>query len=127
MDSPNVQAVKSLWSKVENDDLETAVESFLSLCHEDVELRPYVAGGQTLRGRDEIRRYFRARAAEGSTLHASAWNFEGRSDDVMVAGSIRVQRGDGSIADAQVSWRFAFDGKRIRHAEFEPLTTSVGR
>jgi ketosteroid isomerase-like protein len=125
VESPNTQAVKSVWADLDKGGLAVAVDSLLQLCHEDVELRPYFAAGRTLRGHDEVRRYFRERVAEGSTVHASPWSFEELGNDLVVAGSIRVQRADGSIADAQVSWRFAFDNGLIRQAEFAPLTTSV--
>jgi ketosteroid isomerase-like protein len=127
VDSSNMLAVKGLWRDLERGGVDAAMESMLSLCHEDAELRPYVAGGRTLHGADEVRDYFREIEAGGDTLHASPWSFEEIGDDIVVAGSIRVQRGDGSIADAQVSWTFRFRDGLIGRADFEPLAASVAR
>ena len=122
-----MQAVKDVWRELERRGLDAATESLLARCHEDVELRPYFAGGRTLRGAHEVRAYFQEREARGARLHASPWSFEEFGDDIVVAGSVRVEGGDGSIADAQVSWTFGFRDGLIGHAQFEPLTASTAR
>lgn len=121
MDSPNVRIVKDFWDLLENRGLIASMEAMLEVAHEDVELRPYVGDGRTFRGTEEIRDYMRERAAEGSTLHATPWSFEEDGDSVIVQGSIRVQRPDGSIADAQLRWTYTFRDGRLAAASSGPL------
>ena len=56
-----------------------------------------------------------------ASFHARAWSFEEQGDDVMVTGSIRVQRPDGSIADAQLRWSYTFEDGLVKAASFAPL------
>ena len=127
MDSQNLQTVKELWNVLERHGICAGVEAMLTRCREDVEVRPYVADGRTLVGLDEIREFFLEGEAAGANVHASPWTFEESGDEVTVAGSIRVQRPDGSIADAQLRWTYGFSGVLISHAEFAPLAAAVAR
>lgn len=121
MDSPNLQTVKGFWDVLESDGLLASMELMFEHCHEDVELRPYVGGGRVFRGIEQAREFFRQQQAEGATLHASPWSFEEVGDDVVVSGSIRVQRSDGSIADAQVRWTYTFRDSRVASVSSAPL------
>ena len=127
MDSQNLQTVREFWNVLERDGICAGIETMLTRCRGDVEVRPYVADGRTLVGHDEIREFFLSSEAAGAKVHASPWTFEESGDDVTVAGSIRVQRPDGSIADAQLRWTYTFSGGLIRHAEFAPLAAAVAR
>ena len=121
MDSPNLRLVKGFWDVFESQGLAASLELMLENAHEDVELQPYVGGGRVFRGRDEIREYMREQKGAGATLSARPWSFEEAGDDVFVSGSIRVQRADGSIADAQLRWRFSFRDGRLAAASSGPL------
>jgi ketosteroid isomerase-like protein len=125
MDSQNLQTVRKIWAVLERHGMCAAMEAMLARCHEDVELRSYVADGRTLIGVDEIREFFYEREAAGANVHASPWTFEESGDEVTVSGSIRVQRPDGSIADAQLRWTYSFSDGLISHAEFAPLAAAV--
>jgi hypothetical protein len=127
VDSQNLKAVREMWTVLERDGMNAGMEAMLARCHEDVELRPYFADGRTFVGPDEVRGFFNERVAAGANIHASPWSFEESGDDVTVSGSIRVQRPDGSIADAQLRWTYSFSGGLIRHAEFAPLAAAVAR
>lgn len=127
MDSQNLTAVKEMWSVLERDGISAGMDAMLARCHEDVELRPYIADGRTFVGSDEVRDFIEERVAAGASVHASPWSFEEEGDDVTVSGSIRVQRPDGSIADAQLRWTYGFSDGLIRHAEFAPLAAAVAR
>jgi hypothetical protein len=127
VDSSKVDAVKQVWTTMERDGMSAGVEALLAVCHPGVELRPYFADGRTLRGADEIRAYFTDREASGASLHASPWSFEEHSDEVVVSGFIRVQRDDGSIADAQLRWCYRFRDDLIDHAQFVPLEAAVAQ
>jgi ketosteroid isomerase-like protein len=121
LDSPNVRVVKDFWDLFENQGLVASMEAMLEVAHDDVELRPYVGDGRTFHGPEEIREYIRQHAAEGSTLHARPWSFEEEGDSVIVQGSIRLQRADGSIADAQLRWTYTFRDGRLVAASSGPL------
>jgi hypothetical protein len=122
-----MKTVKGFWDALQRGETIPAVEAMLLNCHEDVEFRPYFADGRTFHGIDEIRAFFRERAAAGASMHASAWSFDEIDDDVVVTGSVRVRRPDGSMADAQLRWTYGFRDGRIAHAEFAPLARAVPR
>jgi hypothetical protein len=121
LDSRNLETVKSLWRVYEEDGQRAAMEALLELCDERSEFRPYTASGRVLRGPDEMRAFFEESAAAGTTVHASAQQFEEDGETVRVAGSIRVTRSGGGLADAQIRWTYVFHEGRVRVAEYEPL------
>jgi SnoaL-like domain len=121
VESTNLRIVKGFWEVFETDGLLASMERMLEHAHEDVELSPYMAGGRVLRGADEVRAFMREELAAGATLHASAWSFEEVGDTVIVSGSVRVQRRDASIADAQLRWTYTFRDGRLAAAASAPL------
>jgi hypothetical protein len=121
MDSPNLRIVKEFWEVLESEGLLASTERMLEHAHEDIELRTYMAEGRVLRGADEIRKFIQAELADGATLHASPWNFEEDGDNVIVSGSLRIQRRDASIADAQLRWTYTFGEGRLAAASSAPL------
>ena len=125
MHSQNLQSVKEFWAVLELHGMCAGIEAMLARCHEDVELRPYVADGRTLVGLHQIREFFYEREAAGANVHASPWTFEESGGEVTVSGSIRVQRTDGSIADAQLRWTYSFRDGLISHAEFSPFAAAL--
>jgi hypothetical protein len=124
MDSSNMATVKRIWGVLERDGVDASTEAMLSCCHEDVELSPYSADGRVLHGAGEVRDFLRQRKADGSRFHASAWTFAEQGDDVIVSGSIRVHRADGSLADAQVRWIYGFSDGLVKRASFAPLAAA---
>jgi ketosteroid isomerase-like protein len=121
VDSPNLRLVKDFWSVFEHDGLLASLERMLEHSHDDVELRPYVGDGRVFRGVDEIREFMRHEVADGATLRASPWGFEEDAEEVVVFGSIRVQRRNGSIADAQIRWTYTFRDGRLTSASSAPF------
>ena len=121
MDSPNLRQVKDWWQVFENDGLLAGLELMLANAHEDIELRPFVGDGRVFRGADEIREFMRTEIAGGATLSGTPWNFEEIGDEVVVSGSLRVQRRDGSIADSQLRWTYTFRDGRLAEASSGPL------
>ena len=120
-----MEVVKEIWAVMERDGSGAGMEAMLARCHPDLELRPYSGEGRTLRGADEVREFWNDRLAEGGSVHVMPFGFEERDGLVFVTGSIRVTRGDGSIADAQVRWSYGFRGEKIARAEFSPLTADI--
>jgi ketosteroid isomerase-like protein len=122
VDSPNLRLVKDLWQVFESEGLLASLELMLANAHEDVEVRPsLLASGRVFRGPDEIRDFVRKEIAEGATIHGTPWNFEEIGDEVVVTGSLRVQRRDGSIADSQLRWTYTFRDGRLAEASSGPL------
>jgi ketosteroid isomerase-like protein len=121
VDSPNLRLVKDFWRVFENEGPLATLELMLANAHEDLELRPFVGGGRVFREPDEIREYMRQEIADGATLQATPWSFEEIGDEVVVAGSLRILRRDGSIADSQLRWTFRFRDGRLAEAGSGPL------
>jgi hypothetical protein len=122
MDSRNLRLVKEIWEVTERDGVVAGMEALIQHSHPDAEFRPYSSEGKVLRGADEIRSFFRERTASGATVHASPWSFEEKDDYVIVSGSVRVTRPDGSLADAQVKWTYSFRDGLVESASTGPLT-----
>jgi hypothetical protein len=121
VDSPNLRLVKELCNVLESEGLLAGIELMGEHSHDDAELRPYVGEGRVFHGVGAFREFVQQEMAAGATLHLSPWSFEETGADVVVAGSIRVQRTDGSIADAQVRWTFTFRDGRVAAATSAPL------
>lgn len=121
VDSPNLRLVKEFWNVLESEGVLAGIELLREHSHDDAELRPYVGEGRVFHGIGELREFVQQELGGGATLHLSPWSFEETGDDVVVAGSIRVQRTDGSIADAQVRWTFTFRDGRLAAATSAPL------
>jgi ketosteroid isomerase-like protein len=121
VDSPNLRVVKDFWRVFESEGLLASLDRMLEHAHEDIELRPFVGDGRVFRGPNEIREFMRQELAEGATLHVAPWNFEEDGDDVVVSGSLRIQRRDGSIADSQLRWTYTFRDGRLAAASSGPL------
>jgi ketosteroid isomerase-like protein len=120
VDSPNLRIVKDFWQVLESEGLLASMERMLEHSHEDVELRPYMADGRVFHGVEEIREFMQQELARGATLSASPWSFEEVGNNVIVSGSVRVQRPD-SIADAQLRWTYTFRDGRVAVASSAPL------
>jgi ketosteroid isomerase-like protein len=121
VDSPNLRKVKDIWQVFETEGPLASLELMLAHAHEDIELRPFVGAGRVFRGVDEFREFMRQQLAEGATLNVAPWTFEEVGDDVIVTGSLRVQRRDGSIADSQLRWTYTFRDGRLAAASSGPL------
>ena len=101
------------------------MEALIAASAEDVEFRPYGAGGELLRGPDELREYFTRSTAEGSRTEAGVYDFVPAGDTVVVHGWVRVTRADGALADAQVQWTYTFRDGKIACAAYEPASVAA--
>jgi hypothetical protein len=120
-----MEVVRGIWDALEHQGVAASIERLIASSHADVEIRPYAADGRTLHGHAEVREFYRENTANGASIHALPWRFEERGDTVYVSGTMRIQRRDGSLADASIRWRFLFRGDRIAEAESAPLTADV--
>ena len=119
-DSPNVQVVKDTFAVLGESGLEAAIEHLLGHSHDDVEFAPYVGDGVVLRGPEEVRAFYRAQIESGTVLTARPTSIEERGDEVVVNGSLRVQRPAGGFAESQISWTYRFRDGLLHEARWGP-------
>jgi ketosteroid isomerase-like protein len=119
-DSPNARVVKNAFQVLGEGGIEAAIEHLLEHSHEDVEFVPYVAAGDVLRGPDEVRAFFRDQIESGTVLTARPSSIEECGDEVVVNGSLRVERPTGGFAESQLSWTYRFRDGRLQEARWGP-------
>jgi ketosteroid isomerase-like protein len=114
---PDLRAVQRAYEMIDRADVVAGVEELLKVCHDDVEMRAYAAkavaaagvgGHELLRGKDEIRAFFRDAADTGFAVSIRTRGFAVEGDSVVVRGSIRVARPDGSFAETNARWNYRF-------------------
>jgi hypothetical protein len=125
----NIAAVERVFERIEGADALAGIEELVSMAHEDLEMNAYAAreapglaaAGELLRGKDEVLAFFRKMKEAGFGIRLRAKGFEAEGDDaVLVRGSIRVARPDGSFAEANVRWRFHFRDGLVDEVGWEP-------
>lgn len=126
---PDVSAVKRVYERIDADGPMAGVEQLLSFCHDDVEMRPYLARDaaslgrgehELLRGHREIADFFRSAAEGGFHVEARTKEFDVTDDCVIVRGSIRVFRPDGSFAETKIRWNYHFRDGLVAEVSWEP-------
>ena len=127
---PNLPAVERLYELIESDGVLAGIEHLISFCHEDVEMRSYAAqaggagdevgGHELLRGTDDVMAFFRTRVESGFGFRLRARGFDVDADTVLVRGTIRVARPDGSFAESSVRWKFHFRDGLVDEISWEP-------
>jgi ketosteroid isomerase-like protein len=114
---PNLAGIQKVWTLLESSGPLSAVEELVKLSHEDVEVHSNIAHGsanpgsgdvQVLRGAEEILAFHRRAQVDGISVKARARSFKVEGDNVVVGGTIRVVRGDGSFAETKLSFRYRF-------------------
>lgn len=125
---PDLAAVERVYELTARDGMLAGIQCLLTLCHEDVELRSYSAHAagssegdhELLRGHEEILEFFRRREESGFSSRARTRGFEVDGDTIVVRGSARVTRPDGSFAESSVQWRYHFRDGLIDEVYWEP-------
>lgn len=122
-------AVRRVWDVLDAQGVVAAMEELMTFSHPDIELRSYSARGaarpgeevrEEMHGREEILDFFRRTAQDGVTIHARARSFEIEGEAVVVSGSARVARGDGSFAETKLRWLFRFRDGLVCSVNWEP-------
>jgi ketosteroid isomerase-like protein len=126
-DSANMRVVKDAFEMLGEGGLEAAVDHLLSNALADVEFRPYVGAGEVLRGRTEVRAFFRRQLEAGTSLLARPASFEDYGDEVVVNGSLRVVRPSGGFAESQLSWTYRFRDGRLQDLRWGPRRALAAR
>jgi ketosteroid isomerase-like protein len=114
---PNLAAIEQVWKLLGSSGPLAAAEQLMELSHDDVEVHSYMARGaaspgqgdaEVMRGAEEILSFHRKAQADGVSLRARAKSFEIEGDSVVVRGTARVVRPDGSFAETKLSWQYRF-------------------
>jgi ketosteroid isomerase-like protein len=121
----NLEAVKAIWNAYERQGEKAGMEALIAASADDVEFRPYGAGGETLDGADALRDHVRRTAEEGGRVDAGVYDFLPDGDLVVVRGWVRITRPGGGLADAQVQWTYTFRDGKIASAVYEPASVAA--
>jgi ketosteroid isomerase-like protein len=127
--TPDLAAIQRVYDRIAAEGAFAGVEELLTFCHEDVEMRSYAGSGpgsagggqqELLRGAEEIREFFRTSIESGSKPQPRAKVFQVVGDSVVVRGSIRLTRPDGSFAETKLSWTYHFRDGLVDEINWEP-------
>jgi ketosteroid isomerase-like protein len=126
--APDLEAVRRAYELIHRAGVVAGVEELLKVCHEDVEMHAYAAhtassisgGDDVLRGHDEVIGFFRRAEEAGFEIALRTKGFESAGDSVLVRGSIRVTRPDGSFAETSVRWTYRFRDGLVEQISWEP-------
>ncbi len=127
--TPDLAAIRRVYDRMAAEGTLAGVEELLTLCHDDIEFRPYAAAGpssfgagqhERLRGREAIRDFFQTSLQSGYKPQPRARSFEVTADSVIVRGSIRLTRPDGSFAETKLSWTYHFRDGLVDEVGWEP-------
>jgi ketosteroid isomerase-like protein len=126
---PKLAAIQKVWEIFEASGPLAATEELMRISHENVELHSYVARGvarpgggdaEVIRGREEVLAFLRRTTDAGVSIKARARSFDVEGDSVVVRGSARVVRPDGSFAETKLSWTYRFRGGLIDDIHWQP-------
>jgi ketosteroid isomerase-like protein len=126
---PNLAAIEKVFELLEASGPLAAAEELMGISHENVELHSYLARGaarpgdakdEVIRGREEVVAFLRRTTDEGVSIRARAQSFEVEGDSVVVRGSARVGRPDGSFAETKLSWTYRFRDGLIDEISWQP-------
>jgi ketosteroid isomerase-like protein len=126
--APSLAAIQKVWEALDAGGPLAAAEELMRISHEDVELHSYLARGaappgeadEAIRGREDVMAFLRRTTDEGVTITARARSFEVEGDSVVVRGSARVVRPDGSFAETNLSWTYRFRDGLIDRISWQP-------
>ena len=127
--TPDLAAIKRVYERILAEGVLPGIEELLSFSHEEIELRPYAAVGsnspgggrhEVLHGPAEIREFFQMAAQTGFKPQPRAKSFDVTADSVVVRGSIRLTRPDGSFAETKLRWKYRFRDGLVDSVSWEP-------
>lgn len=124
VESANLRAVKVVFDALTESGVAAGAEELLRYSHPDCVYRLYMAGERELHGRQEAREYFSEALASGASMSVRARKFEEQGDEVLVSGSVRLQRPSGGFAESQISWTFRFRDGLVDAATWGPRSPS---
>ena len=124
-----VVAIRRVYELVNTDGMLAAMQELMTFCDPEVEMHSYTARGvarpgeepvEVLRGHAEILSFFRKAQEDGLQVHARVRSFDVEQEGVVVNGSARIARGDGSFAETQLRWVYRFRDGLVYSINAEP-------
>jgi ketosteroid isomerase-like protein len=119
-ESTNLRTIKDAFDISERQGFMAGLEVLLARASEDCEFRPYIASGDSLRGHDAIRAFYRAAFKAGTDMRLRAISFQEVGDAVIVYGSMRVGRPSGGFSESQISWTYRFRDGLLAEVSWSP-------
>jgi ketosteroid isomerase-like protein len=110
----NVEKVRGLWRAFARG----GIEDVLEIADEDVVWIPY--DGTVLKGHEDLKSWWRRRAAQAGTSVATAHSFTDFGDHVLVYGHVEA-----SGSEARVFWVYTFTEDRLIRFEAFPDDASA--
>jgi hypothetical protein len=127
--TPDLAGVQRVYELMDAQGALAGIHHLLTFAHEDIEFRPYAGAGsgsfgagqhELLRGREAIREFFQTAVASGYKPQPRARSYEVTEDSVVVRGSIRLTRPDGSFAETKLLWNYHFRDGLVDEVGWEP-------
>jgi ketosteroid isomerase-like protein len=110
------RAVQLMWAAF----AKGGIDAFLAHIDPDAELVPAMLGnGVTLRGHDQIRRWYSSIDDEDRRVESVLYGTESHGDHILAHGGLRVIDGRG-LADTQVFWLLRVRDGLVSRAESFP-------
>ena len=116
----NLSAIEAVFRTLAEEGMLAGVEALLQVSHENLRFQPASAEGRVLDGHDQVRAFFSEAEAAGRSIRIRPRSFEEHGDEVVVGGSMRMMRPDGSFAERQVRWTFRFRDGLLEAACWSP-------
>jgi hypothetical protein len=124
VESANLRATRLIFAALTEGGVAAGAEQLLRYSHSDCVYRLYMSGERVLHGREEARDYFSEAVASGVSMSVRARSFEDHGDEVVVSGSVRLQRPSSGFAESQISWTFRFRDGLVEAASWGPRGSS---
>jgi hypothetical protein len=119
-ESVNLRTIKDAFDVSDRQGFMAGLEVLLAKASEDCEFRPYIASGDSLRGPDAIRAFYRAAFKAGTDMRLRAISFQEVGTSVIVYGSMRVGRPSGGFSESQISWTYRFREGLLAEVSWSP-------
>jgi ketosteroid isomerase-like protein len=119
-ESTNLDTIKAAFDVSANQGFMAGLEILLARAREDCEFRPYIASGQSLRGHDAVRAFYRSAIKAGTDMRLRGARFHEDGESVIVDGSMRVGRPAGGFSESQISWRYKFRDGLLAEVSWSP-------
>jgi ketosteroid isomerase-like protein len=116
----NLHAIQEAFRAFADGGAIAGAEALLLICHDDCRFSPPSAAGRVLEGREQVLAYYREAAAGETSISVHPRSFTEQGDEIVVSGSMRVIRSEGSFAESQVRWIYRFRDGLVEEARWSP-------
>lgn len=116
----NLRAIKEAFRAFADGGAIAGVEALLRISHHNCRFSPPDAAGRVLEGREQVLAFYREAAAGGTSISVRPRSFTEEGDEIVVSGSMRVIRSEGSFAESQVRWIYRFRDGLVEEASWSP-------